>query len=310
MKVSRSKPGAPRTKQGALYTPRLQPHPKMPPATTWDAGSYEQENQNNLILAGLTEIVGGNRNVLPVLNTVGVMGGVNLIGSSTRRLVTSKTVEDKLDASSDLLWGAQVGLQAPLLINQLPTSSTLEPILHLADTSSLGHTSAVLGTVGAGLQAFAGGIKTYKGVKLGNQILRTRGVLETAAGACWMLSALGIATPFSAAGFIGFTLASRIYAKSQQSAPLNLTNLQEAARELNHILTPDPMPTEKEEPIHFASWSHQRQHSSVTKPVNPLEPYLNALPGSKNKGRPSSKTASPSIRPNTGRSAQIRTADL
>jgi len=95
----------------------------------------------------------------------------------------------------------------------------------LAPKASWAQTAGTItGVAGGLLQAGVGGYRIYLGVRDKVKPRIILGGLDVAAGACWAASACAIATPWTLAGFVGFTVARMGYNYREP--------LKEAARKL------------------------------------------------------------------------------
>ena len=133
----------------------------------------------------------------PLLKTLGTAGAVGLTVISARELIARKEKEKKLEAASGLAWGTQT----TLLISQ--KAFNLGKIAGLAANT--------IGAVGAGLQIATEGKKFIRGIKSGDKKEKITSALGTSAGISWMLACLGVASPITTAGFVGFTIGKLAY---------------------------------------------------------------------------------------------------
>jgi hypothetical protein len=117
--------------------------------------------------ADVASLSAGTSPALMGLKAIGVAGGLGLMATSLADLKKARTLEQVLDASGDLAWGAQ-GLL------------TLSPSTRAA-TAAVG-----LGIVGAAAQTAAGVQRIRHGVALRDRSIATLGALDLGGGLLWL----------------------------------------------------------------------------------------------------------------------------
>ena len=135
--------------------------------------------------------------VLKGLEVVGAVGGAGLIATSLRDLNNAKTVEQKLDASSDFAWGAQ-GL---LYLSSMPAATVV---------------AVGLGVAGAAAQTVVGLRRIKNGVVLRDRSMTTLGALDVGGGLLWLgWDLLGWEQPLIVGSYVLLMIGREAYANKE-----------------------------------------------------------------------------------------------
>jgi len=131
------------------------------------------------------------------LSVLGAVGGLGLLAASTRDLHKAKTPEQRLDAASDLAWGAQ-------------------GILYLTKSWAAMRAGTLLGLIGAATQTLVGVHRIRLGLERRDLPTIALGALDVAGGCLWLgWDVAGFGQPSYVITYIALMVGREAYANRE-----------------------------------------------------------------------------------------------
>jgi hypothetical protein len=176
-----------------------------------DRAIFSDAQKNGLWLASfvalgtadIAAVAHKSSRLLDALQVVGMGGAAGLIITSASDLRRAETLPQKLDAGSDLAWGAQ-------------------GLLYLSSSSSAAQALSIgLGVTGALAQTTVGVLRIHQGVKQRDRSLITLGALDLGGGLLWLgCDLLGWEQALFIGGYVVLMIAREAYANREAVARL------------------------------------------------------------------------------------------
>jgi len=139
---------------------------------------------------------------LPGLEILGAAGAVGLVAASARDLGKAHTLEQRLDAAGDLLWGAQ-------------------GLLYLTSSRGAAKAAVGFGLLGALAQTAAGVLRVEHGIRRRDGQMLKLGALDVGGGLLWMgWDVAGWGQPLFVASYVVLMVGREAYANKEALARL------------------------------------------------------------------------------------------
>ena len=154
----------------------------------------------SFIVLGAADVASLSRSTSAVtrgLEVIGAGAGVGLIAASSYDLAKAETAEQKLDAGSDLLWGAQ-------------------GLLYLSQSGAAGRVALALGVLGSIAQTASGAKRVRDGIVREDGRTVKLGALDLGGGLLWLAwDLIGWHTPLFVGSYLVLMIGREAYANQE-----------------------------------------------------------------------------------------------